>query len=89
MFLFLIFFLVVLESDEEIIVATTRPETILGDTGVAVHPEDPRYKVWKRSSEFLPLYLCLTLSASFSLCRVGLLLKIFAESFFLLFNLNY
>eukprot|EP00002_Diphylleia_rotans_P039329 TRINITY_DN909_c0_g1_i2.p1 TRINITY_DN909_c0_g1~~TRINITY_DN909_c0_g1_i2.p1 ORF type:complete len:1026 (+),score=250.34 TRINITY_DN909_c0_g1_i2:57-3134(+) len=31
-------------SDEEIIVATTRPETMLGDTAVAVHPEDPRYK---------------------------------------------
>lgn len=31
-------------SDEEIVVATTRPETMLGDTGVAVHPEDPRYK---------------------------------------------
>ncbi len=26
-----------------IVVATTRPETMLGDTGVAVHPEDPRY----------------------------------------------
>src|SRR5713101_4291119 len=26
-----------------LIVATTRPETMLGDTGVAVHPEDPRY----------------------------------------------
>ncbi|XPE43412.1 hypothetical protein ACNKHV_26540 [Shigella flexneri] len=25
-------------------VATTRPETMLGDTGVAVNPEDPRYK---------------------------------------------
>ena len=25
-------------------VATTRPETILGDTAVAVHPQDPRYK---------------------------------------------
>jgi valyl-tRNA synthetase len=31
-------------SDETIEVATTRPETILGDTGIAVHPEDPRYK---------------------------------------------
>jgi valyl-tRNA synthetase len=30
------------ESDH-IIVATTRPETMLGDTAVAVHPEDPRY----------------------------------------------
>ena len=30
-------------SDEKIIVATTRPETMLGDTAIAVHPEDPRY----------------------------------------------
>ncbi|KIL58640.1 hypothetical protein M378DRAFT_188200 [Amanita muscaria Koide BX008] len=30
--------------DEKIIVATTRPETMLGDTGIAVHPDDPRYK---------------------------------------------
>ena len=27
-----------------IIVATTRPETMLGDTAVAVHPDDERYK---------------------------------------------
>ena len=31
-------------EDEYIPVATTRPETILGDTAVAVHPEDPRYQ---------------------------------------------
>ncbi|CAN5652522.1 valine--tRNA ligase [soil metagenome] len=31
-------------SDERIVVATTRPETMLGDTGVAVHPEDDRYR---------------------------------------------
>ncbi|KAH8384583.1 hypothetical protein KR093_001627 [Drosophila rubida] len=31
-------------SDEEIIVATTRIETMLGDTAVAVHPQDERYK---------------------------------------------
>ena len=31
-------------SDEKLTVATTRPETIFGDTGVAVHPKDPRYK---------------------------------------------
>ena len=31
-------------SDEKIEVATTRPETMLGDTGIAVHPEDKRYK---------------------------------------------
>jgi valyl-tRNA synthetase len=30
-------------SDDEIVVATTRLETMLGDTAVAVHPEDPRY----------------------------------------------
>jgi valyl-tRNA synthetase len=28
----------------EIVVATTRPETMIGDTAVAVHPDDPRYK---------------------------------------------
>ncbi|KAJ6621454.1 tRNA synthetases class I-domain-containing protein [Mycena sp. CBHHK59/15] len=32
-------------SDEKIIVATTRPETMLGDTAIAVHSDDPRYKV--------------------------------------------
>ena len=31
-------------DDGEIVVATTRPETMLGDTAVAVHPDDPRYK---------------------------------------------
>jgi valyl-tRNA synthetase len=31
-------------SDETIAVATTRPETMLGDTAVAVHPDDPRYR---------------------------------------------
>ncbi|WP_127752597.1 valine--tRNA ligase [Devosia sp. 1566] len=31
------------ETRDYIIVATTRPETMLGDAGVAVHPEDPRY----------------------------------------------
>lgn len=30
-------------SDEKVIVATTRPETMLGDTAVAVNPQDPRY----------------------------------------------
>lgn len=32
------------DSDEKIIVATTRPETMLGDTAIAVHPTDERYK---------------------------------------------
>lgn len=31
-------------TDEEIVVATTRLETMLGDTGIAVHPDDERYK---------------------------------------------
>jgi len=32
------------ETRDHIVVATTRPETMLGDTGVAVHPDDPRYQ---------------------------------------------
>ena len=31
------------EPGRFVVVATTRPETMLGDTGVAVHPDDPRY----------------------------------------------
>jgi valyl-tRNA synthetase len=31
------------DADDQIVVATTRVETMLGDTGVAVHPDDPRY----------------------------------------------
>ncbi|MGF7162763.1 valyl-tRNA synthetase [Rhodoligotrophos appendicifer] len=38
-----------------ITVATTRPETMLGDTGVAVHPEDERYKDLVGKSVVLPL----------------------------------
>ncbi|MDQ3556236.1 MAG: valine--tRNA ligase [Gemmatimonadota bacterium] len=32
------------EGEGEIVVATTRPETMLGDTAIAVHPDDPRYR---------------------------------------------
>jgi valyl-tRNA synthetase len=32
------------ETRDYLVVATTRPETMLGDTGVAVHPDDDRYK---------------------------------------------
>ena len=32
------------DARQHIVVATTRPETMLGDTGVAVHPDDERYK---------------------------------------------
>ncbi len=34
----------VADSAERLVVATTRPETMLGDTAVAVHPDDPRYQ---------------------------------------------
>ncbi|MCR5490825.1 MAG: valine--tRNA ligase, partial [Bacilli bacterium] len=34
----------VVDSDEKLIVATTRPETMFGDTAVFVNPKDPRYK---------------------------------------------
>jgi valyl-tRNA synthetase len=33
-----------LEGGGEVVVATTRPETMLGDTAVAVHPDDPRHQ---------------------------------------------
>ncbi len=36
-------------------VATTRPETMLGDTAVAVHPEDARYRDWVGQSLVVPL----------------------------------
>ena len=39
----------------EIVVATTRPETMLGDTGVAVHPDDPRYAALVGKMVVLPL----------------------------------
>ncbi len=42
-------------SDEFIYLATTRPETMLGDTAVAVHPEDERYKDLIGKSVILPL----------------------------------
>ena len=40
---------------EALLVATTRPETMLGDTAVAVHPDDPRYKHWIGKTVTLPL----------------------------------
>ncbi|MCB0390067.1 MAG: valine--tRNA ligase, partial [Bdellovibrionales bacterium] len=39
----------------EVVVATTRPETMLGDTAVAVHPDDERYKSLVGSKIKLPL----------------------------------
>src|SRR5205085_8788851 len=42
-------------SDAKITVATTRPETMLGDTAVAVNPEDERYKDFIGQTIALPL----------------------------------
>ena len=42
-------------SDQYIEIATTRPETLLGDTAVSVHPEDPRYQHFIGKSAILPL----------------------------------
>lgn len=43
------------DSDEYVIVATTRPETMLGDSGIAVHPADERYKHLIGKTAILPL----------------------------------
>jgi valyl-tRNA synthetase len=58
-----------IENDPErfITVATTRPETMLGDTGVAVHPDDERYKDLVGRNAILPL--------------VGRALKIVADTY--------
>ena len=43
------------DGSGHLVVATTRPETMLGDTAVAVHPEDPRYKDLIGQTVRLPL----------------------------------
>ncbi|MGF1868034.1 valine--tRNA ligase [Enterovibrio norvegicus] len=43
------------DGKDYIVVATTRPETMLGDTGVAVNPEDPRYKALIGKEIMLPI----------------------------------
>jgi len=43
------------ESDETITIATTRPETILGDTAICVNPEDERYAGLKGKMALVPL----------------------------------
>ena len=44
------------DSDEHLVIATTRPETLLGDSAVAVHPEDARYT--HLVGKFVDLPLC-------------------------------
>lgn len=45
----------VADSDEHLIIATTRPETILADTGVAIHPDDERYSHLHGKRVLIPL----------------------------------
>ncbi len=55
------------EARDYLTVATTRPETMLGDTGIAVHPDDPRYTHLVGKEAILPL--------------IGRRLKIVADSY--------
>jgi len=43
------------DGSVEVVVATTRPETMLGDTAVAVHPEDERYRALVGKTVVLPI----------------------------------
>ncbi|MDL2281423.1 valine--tRNA ligase [Selenomonadales bacterium OttesenSCG-928-I06] len=43
------------DPEDSIVVATTRPETMLGDTAVAVHPEDKRYERFAGKNLILPI----------------------------------
>lgn len=42
-------------SDEKVTIATTRPETILGDTAICIHPEDVRYLHLKGKKAIIPI----------------------------------
>ncbi|KAF7391781.1 hypothetical protein HZH68_011324 [Vespula germanica] len=60
------------DSENELIVATTRPETLLGDVAIAVHPEDDRYNkyigryVWHSLREtFIPIIGDTSVNATF------------------------
>ena len=43
------------DSEEKVIIATTRPETILGDTAICINPKDPRYTHLKGKQAIVPL----------------------------------
>lgn len=51
----LYFFNYPIEGGEFLPVATTRPETILGDTAVCVHPDDPRYQKFIGKKAYVPI----------------------------------
>lgn len=42
-------------TDQYITIATTRPETIMGDSAIAVHPDDPRYAHMKGKNAIVPM----------------------------------
>ena len=44
-----------MDSDQEMIIATTRPETIFGDTAVFVNPKDKRYKSMIGKQAIVPI----------------------------------
>ncbi len=48
-------YMIVGEVGKYVTIATTRPETLLGDTAIAVHPDDPRYTDLKGKSVTVPL----------------------------------
>ena len=56
----------VVGGDDQVTVSTTRPETMLGDTGVAVHPHDPRSVISDQA-----LAKILLLSGSPSITELG------------------
>ncbi|MEA1786863.1 valine--tRNA ligase [Arenibacter sp. GZD96] len=43
------------DSDEKVTIATTRPETILGDTAICIHPDDERYAHLKGKRAIVPI----------------------------------
>ena len=43
------------ETSDSLIIATTRPETLLGDTAVCIHPNDNRFKKYKGKKAIVPL----------------------------------
>ncbi|MEN9699778.1 MAG: hypothetical protein RLZZ301_976 [Bacteroidota bacterium] len=53
--LFYVRYKIIGETDEWLTIATTRPETILGDTAICVHPSDPRYSRFVGKQVLVPI----------------------------------
>ncbi|MEO1218983.1 MAG: valine--tRNA ligase [Bacteroidota bacterium] len=43
------------DSDQQVVIATTRPETLLGDTAICVHPDDSRYQHLHGKQAWVPM----------------------------------